>query len=92
MDAGLLDVLHDAADEHLRSITDRVDVDLDRVLDEAIDQHRVGRVKPGGLLHVGDEHRLLVDDLHAAPAQHVRRAYDDRIAQRLRDLTRLGQG
>ena len=34
-----LDVLHDAADEHLAGgVAERVDVDLDRVLEEAVDQ------------------------------------------------------
>ena len=41
MDAGLLDVLHDAAEEQLVAVEERVDVDLDRVVDEAVDQHRV---------------------------------------------------
>ena len=39
--ARFLDVLHDAADQHLAGrVADRVDVDLDRVLEEAVDQHR----------------------------------------------------
>ncbi|CKS79678.1 Uncharacterised protein [Mycobacterium tuberculosis] len=41
VDAGLLDVLHDPADIDLGAITQRVDVDLDRVLEEAVDEHRV---------------------------------------------------
>ena len=36
--AGLLDVLHDRADPGPRAVADGVDVDLDRVLDEAVDQ------------------------------------------------------
>ena len=34
VDAGLLDVLHDARDEHLAAIAERIDIDLDRVLQE----------------------------------------------------------
>ena len=41
VDAGLLDVLHDAADDDARAVAHRVDVDLDRVLEEPVDQHRV---------------------------------------------------
>ena len=41
--AGLLDVLHDAAEEQLGAVVERVDVDLDRVVEEAVDQHRVRR-------------------------------------------------
>ena len=41
MHAGLLDVLHHAADQHLAGVVaDGVDVDLDGVLEEAVDQHR----------------------------------------------------
>ena len=39
--AGLLDVLHHPTDDHLaRVVTDRVDVDLGGVLEEAVDEHR----------------------------------------------------
>ncbi|CKQ52885.1 Uncharacterised protein [Mycobacterium tuberculosis] len=34
-------MLHDPADIDLGAITQRVDVDLDRVLEEAVDEHRV---------------------------------------------------
>ena len=38
---GLLDVLHHTADQHLAgSVTHRVDVDLDRAVEEAVDEHR----------------------------------------------------
>ena len=40
VDAGLLDVLHDAAEEQLRAVVQRVDVDLDRVVEEPVDQQR----------------------------------------------------
>ena len=41
MHAGLLHVLHDAADQDLAGdVTHRVDVDLDGVLEEAVDEHR----------------------------------------------------
>ena len=41
MDAGLLDVLHDAGDEHVLAVAERVDVDLDRVRQVAVEQERV---------------------------------------------------
>ena len=40
MDAGALDVLHDAADDDRLAVGDRVDVDLDRVLEILVDQQR----------------------------------------------------
>ena len=40
MHAGLLDVLHDAADQHIPlGIGNHVHVHLDRVVEEAIQQH-----------------------------------------------------
>src|ERR687897_90693 len=41
MDAGLLDVLHDAGDEHVFAVAERVDVDLDRVREVAVEEERV---------------------------------------------------
>ena len=40
MDAGFFDVLHDAADDYVFSVGERVDVDFDRVFEEVVDQHR----------------------------------------------------
>ena len=36
--AGLLDVLHDPADPDVLAVAQRVDVDLDRVLQEAVEE------------------------------------------------------
>ncbi len=36
MDTGLLDVLHDPADVDLGAVAKRVDIDLDRILEEAV--------------------------------------------------------
>ena len=41
MHAGLLDVLHDPGDLARLAVAERVDVDLDRVLEEAVEQQRV---------------------------------------------------
>ena len=48
VDAGLLDVLHDAAEVELVAVEERVDVDLDRVVEEPVDQHRVLGADLGG--------------------------------------------
>jgi hypothetical protein len=40
MHARLLDVLHDAADIDVLAVADRIDVDLDREIEEAVEQHR----------------------------------------------------
>ena len=47
VDAGLLDVLHDAAEVELVAVVERVHVDLDGVVEEAVDEHRVFGDQPG---------------------------------------------
>ena len=90
MDAGLLDVLHDAAEEQLLAVEERVHVDLDRVVDEPVDQHRVLRADLGRPGDVALERLVAVDDLHAAAAEDVRRPDQDRVADLGRDRLRLG--
>ena len=90
VDAGLLDVLHDAADDdRARRIGHRIDVELEGVLEKAIDQHRpvVRDIDRAG--HVAIERSRVEDDGHAASAQHVRRPYDDRIPDPLGDFARF---
>ena len=89
MDAGLLDVLHDAAEVELLAVVDRVDVDLDRVVDEPVDQHRPLRADRGRPGDVGLQRGVVVDDLHAAPAQDVRRPHQHRVGHLVGDRLRL---
>ena len=86
VDAGLLDVLHHAAEVELLAVEQRVHVDLDRVVDEPVDQHRVLRADRGGPLDVALQRVVVVHDLHAAPAQHVRRPHQHRVADLGGDL------
>ena len=97
MHTRLLDVLHHATDEHLPGrVADRVDVDLHRVLEEAIDEHRaLSRQTPlaaeaAGIRELG--HRtvqllIVVDDLHRPPAEHIGGTNQRRIADARRDRT-----
>ena len=90
--AGLLDVLHDPADHDALAVADRVDVDLDRVVQEAVEQHRAVVADLDRLAHVALELALLVHDLHRAAAQHVARAHDQRVADLLGGRDRGGLG
>ena len=86
VDPGLLDVLHDPAEVHVRAVVDRVDVDLDRVVEEAVDEDRVlrrGDRRPGDVLAEG---RVVVDDLHAAATEDVGGPHEDRVADLAGDL------
>ena len=40
MHAGLFDVFHDACDQHLLAIGDRIHVHFDGIVQEAVEQHR----------------------------------------------------
>ena len=78
---GLLDVLHDAADDDgAGGVGDGIDVELERVFEELVDQHRMLGRRIDGVRHVAIERRHVVDDRHAAAAEHVRRPDDDREA------------
>ena len=100
--AGLLDVLHDPADEDLaRRVADGVDVDLGGVLEEAVDEHRaLGRqatflaqaAEPGERGHGGAEAVVVVDDLHGPTAEHVGGPHQHRVADPLDDGERRLDG
>ena len=93
MNAGFLDVLHDAADEHVAgAVADGIDIHLDRVAQIRVDQHRALARHDHGLGDVAGELRLVVDDLHRSAAEHVRRSDDDREADLDRDRPCLGAG
>ena len=69
-----------AEKQFLPVVHQSVHIDLDRVVEELVDQHRVFGTGLGGALDVGGQHGLVVHDLHAASAQHVGRAYQHRVA------------
>ena len=56
------------------AVVERVDVDLDGVVEEPVDEHRVVGVSRVALGDVRRRAWLVVDDLHAAAAEHVGRA------------------
>src|SRR5690554_2077095 len=82
--ARLLDVLHDRTDDHIGAVGHRIHVNLDRAIEEVIQQHRAVI----GYLHcvtqVALELVFLVDDLHGATAQYVGWAHDQRVADLVR--------
>ncbi|KAF5052967.1 hypothetical protein DSECCO2_403220 [anaerobic digester metagenome] len=86
MDTSLLDVFHDPADQHVDAVRDGVHVQLDRVLEERVDQHRMGARDPDRLFHVGLELDVVVDDLHRAAAEDVTRTDQDRVPDLVRHL------
>ncbi len=89
MDAGLLDVLHDAADVHGLAVAHRVDVHLDGTFQEAVEQDRMVGRDARRLGHVVLEVLLVVGDDHPAPAEDVRGPHEQREADPARDLDGL---
>src|SRR5690606_11285360 len=80
VDARLLDVLHDTAQVQFGAVVEGVHVDLDGFVEEAVHQHRVFGTDFRVALDVVGEHGLVVDDLHAAAAEHVGGADQHRVA------------
>src|ERR1700722_9203892 len=71
MDACFLDMFHDPGDVDGLPIADAVDIDLDRVVQVAVDQNRVIAGYTHRLPHVTVQAGAVVHDLHRPPAQYV---------------------
>ena len=70
VDAGLLDVLHDGGNKSFLAVADGVGFRLGRVLKELVDEDDVLAGGLQGIVHVLDQHLVVVHDFHAAPAQN----------------------
>src|SRR5690554_206294 len=72
-------MLHDAANHHLLTVRDGIDVDLDCRVEEVVEQDRriVGDLDRMG--HVVLQLGGVVDNLHGAAAKDVARAYHQRV-------------
>ena len=97
MNAGFLDVLHDAGDERVLAVAQAIDVHLGGVGQVTVDQqrallrhHQFGRAVEiaGQSRHIAVELGAVAHDLHGAAAQHVGRPDHHRIADLLGDGAR----
>ena len=79
MNAGALHQLHDAGDEHVRPVTDGVDLHL-FAPDILVYQHRLVRVDLHGGVEVMPQLLLVGDDLHCPSAQHEAGTHQNGIA------------
>ncbi len=84
MDAGFLDVLHDAADDDVFAVGERVHVHFGCVLEELVDQDRAlgvgNRADLHRLRHVFFDGLQIVGDHHGASAENVARPDENRQA------------
>ena len=88
MDAGPLDVLEQARDEHVGPVGHGVDVDLDP-LEVAIDPDRSVGIDDGRHGQLADEVAGAVAEVDGQPADDERRPDDDRVADPLGQGQRL---
>ena len=79
MHAGLLDMFHDAADNDIGSITDGIDVHLDRIVEKMVKQYRRIIRYLHRFPHVTPQIVLVINDFHGPPAEHVRRSHHERV-------------
>ena len=86
---GLLDVLHHSGEHAVGAVGERVDVDLDGVLEEAVEEQRVLAVGLRVAAQVGREVVGRVADLHRPAAEHVGGADEQRKADPAGDRLRL---
>ena len=104
MDAGLLDVLHHAADDGVLAVGHHIHVDLDGIAQELVDQDGRALVALAaargqalastclqGHADEGIQPGGVVHDLHGPAAEHVRGSHHDRISDLLGDHPRLFQ-
>ena len=88
MDAGLFDVLHDAADDDIFAVGEGVDIDFGRRLEEVVDEDGALLRIFDGLFHVAGDGLVVVGDDHGASAEHVGRTNENGIA----DAIGVGEG
>lgn len=86
MHARLLDVLHDAANQHHFAVADGIHVDFNRVVEEAVEQHWRIVGNAHRRLEVATQVRFVVDDFHRAAAQYVGWTHHQRVADLFRFL------
>ena len=85
MNAGLFDVFHDSADDHVGSVADAIDINFNCVVEKPVQQD--GRLLRDlhGLSHVALEVLVAVHDLHRAATEHIAGAHHKRVADFLRE-------
>ena len=89
VDTGLLDVFHDPAQEQVGPVVQGVDVDLDGVVQEAVDEDGVFRVDLGGPVQEPGEHLVVIHDLHPTATQHVTGSHEHRVSDLVGDRAGL---
>ena len=90
--AGLFDVLHDATDNHIGTVTHRIHIHFDGIVQEAIQQHRRIIGHRHGIHHVVTQFRFAVHDFHGATTQHIGRTHHQRVTDFFRQTYTVFHG
>jgi hypothetical protein len=86
MHTGFFDVLHDAGDQDVVAIGERVDVNFGGVFQEAINEHWPVLREYDGFLHVPPHGVFVIGDGHRAATEHVAGADQDGEAEVARNV------
>ena len=80
MDTCFFNMLHDAGDDDISSVAQRVHIDFDCILEEVIDQHRALLRILHCFAHIAAHRIGVVRDDHGPAAQHIGRPHQHRVA------------
>ena len=92
VNARFLDVLHDATKKEILAVVQRINVNLNCVIEELVDEQRGARRVIAHIAHARPvvlEVSPAVDNFHAAPAKHIRRAHQHGVTNTFGDLNGL---
>src|SRR5204862_2019500 len=89
VDAGFFDVLHNAGDDHVLAVGERVDIDLGGFFQKMIDENGALLGVLDGFFHVARNRFIVVGDDHGASAEHVRGADQHGISDTISGLQSL---
>ena len=83
MHASLLNVLHDRADYDFFTVTNGVDIHLNRCTEKTVQQHRSFIGSLHCVAHIAQQVFLTIDDLHGTTTEHIGRPHYQRITNGL---------
>ena len=92
VDAGALDMFHDAADHVIFTVAQRIDIDFDGIVEKFIDQHRMLGRSGNRMGHVILQSLAIINDLHGPAAEHIGWTHQHWIAEPFGDLERFVVG
>ena len=72
MNTGLLNVLHDAADDHICAVADGINIDFNGSVEEVVQQYRAVVGDQYRTAHIAHQLVFTENNFHGSAAQHIR--------------------